>query len=124
MVDRLITASTNSKPFSFISHPVPECSCLRHDSGLASMHYSSPAANSPVMSALGVVGRCPAWMQSNLTLQSKEKENEDDFDEDNSTSSGLFFQPNGGNNEDRGGESNNKEENQLDDQDELDGGER
>lgn len=115
LVDGLIEASRVSKPMSFISHPLPECSCLRHDSAETSTHASGPSHHSLLLAALRVVHRCLAWMESDLILQSKEKENEEDFDEVDSTS-GLFFGHNGGTHEGGGGvESNNKEEAQLED---------
>jgi hypothetical protein len=124
LLDGLIEASTNSKPKSFLSHPVPECSCLMHDSTETSIHASSPSTQSQVQAAFGAAHRCPAWMDGDLIMRSKDKDNEEDLDEDDSTSSGLFFRPSSENHESAGGESNNKEEAQLDDQEELDGGER
>lgn len=124
LLDGLIEASTKSKPLSFLSHPVPECSCLMYDSTETSVHASSPSTQSQVQAALGVAHRCPAWMNSDLISRSKDKDNEEDLDEDDSTSSGLFFRHSGDNHESGGGESNNKEEAQLDDQEELEGGER
>ncbi|KAL5582069.1 hypothetical protein UlMin_014511 [Ulmus minor] len=134
LVDGLIEASKTSKPLSFISHPVPECSCLRRDSAETTTthaptrstktHAPSPTT-SQVLAALGVVHRCPVWMDTDLVSLSREKENDEDLDEDDSSSSsGLFFRQNGGNNEGGVGESSNKEEVQMDDQEELEGGER
>lgn len=124
LIDGLIEASTKSKPMSFLSHPVPECSCLMYDSTETEVHASSPSTQSQVQATLGVVHQCPAWMKSDLILRSKDKDNEEDLDEDDSTSSGLFFRQGGENHESGGGESNNKEEAQMDDQEELEGGER
>ncbi|XP_041007607.1 O-fucosyltransferase 27-like isoform X1 [Juglans microcarpa x Juglans regia] len=123
LLDGLMEASTKSKPLSFLSHPVPECSCLRYDSKETSFHSSSPSTQSQVQAALGVGHQCPAWMDSDLILHSKDKDNEEDLDEDNSTSSGLFFRNSGESHESGGGGSNNKEV-QLDDLEELEGGER
>ena len=129
LVDGLIEASARSKPLSFISHPVPECSCLRHDpagksiNATPSPHASTPS-HSQVLSALGVVHYCPGWMENDLTLPSKDKENEETLDEDDSTSSGLFFRKNNGDHDGGNGDISNKEETQLEDQEELEGGER
>lgn len=125
LVDGLLEASRASKSKSFISHPVPECSCLRHDSAEKPTQASStPTTTSEVLAALGVVHRCPVWMDDESTLHSREKENEEDFDEDDSISSGLFFDQDNGNHAGGGaGELNNKEEAQLEDQEE-EGGER
>ncbi|KAK7841581.1 o-fucosyltransferase 27 [Quercus suber] len=124
LIDGLIEASTKSKPMSFLSHPVPECSCLMYDSTEIEVHASSPSTQSQVQASLGIAHQCPAWMKSDLILRSKDKDNEEDLDEDDSTSSGLFFRQGGENHESGGGESNNKEEAQMDDQEELEGGER
>ena len=121
LLDGLTEASTRSKPLSFLSHPVPECSCLRHDPNETSRNASSPF-NSQLDAALGTVQHCPVWMDNEIISRSKDKENEEDLDEDDSSASGLFFRHSGGNHESGGGEIN-KEEAQLDDQDELEGGE-
>ena len=122
LLDGLTEASKWSKPLSFISHPVPECACLRYDSFDTSSNATSPST-SQVWAALGVAHRCPAWMDSDLISQSKEKENEEEMDEDDSKSSEQFFRRPEGKHE-GGAEVNNKEENQFEDQDELEGGER
>ncbi|KAJ6369820.1 hypothetical protein OIU76_028132 [Salix suchowensis] len=108
LIDGVIEASSKSKRFSFLSHPAPECSCLRYD------------PTKPVEASLGVMHSCPKWMDSEIQTQSKDKETEEDSDEDVSSSSGLFFKNNGGNNQNGGGELM-KEESQLDDQEEIEG---
>ncbi|KAJ7000747.1 O-fucosyltransferase 27-like [Populus alba x Populus x berolinensis] len=120
LIDGVIRASTKSKPLSFLSHPVPECSCLRYDLTKKSLHVSSPSTQAPVEAALGVMHHCPKWMDSGIKTKSKDKEIEEDPDEDISSSSGLFFRNSGGNHESGGGELI-KEESQLDDQEELEG---
>ncbi|XVF71328.1 hypothetical protein PTKIN_Ptkin12aG0028200 [Pterospermum kingtungense] len=121
LIDGLIEASNKSKSSTFLSHPVPECACLRPDSGETSFNASSPsAALSQVPTAPGVLHRCPAWMDGEKSSSSKEKENEEDIDENDPSSSGLFFLHNGSH--DVGGEDINlKEESQFEDQEE-DGG--
>lgn len=123
LLDDLVEASKKSKPFSFLSHPLAECSCLRYDSSKTSTNASSLSTSSQLLTALGVSHRCPAWMDTHPVSQLKEKETEDDLDDDDSTSSSLFFGQNGGNHE-GDGEVNNKDENQFEDQEELEGGER
>jgi hypothetical protein len=120
LMDGVMRASTESKPLSFLSHPVPECSCLRYDHAKRSLHASSPSSRAPVEAALGVVHHCPMWMDSGIKTKLKDKEIEEDPDEDISSSSGLFFRNSGGNHESGGGELI-KEESQLDDQEELEG---
>lgn len=118
-----MVALKKSKPFSFLSHPVPECSCLRYNSFETSTNASSPSTLLQLWTALGVSHQCPAWMDTDSVSQLKEKENEDDLDDDDSTSSGLFFGQNRENHE-GDGEANNKDESQFEDQEELEGGDR
>ena len=67
-----------------------------------------------VRAALGVVHRCPAWMDGEKSSSSKEKEHEEDIDENDPSASGLFFQHTGSHNV--GGEDINlKEESQFED---------
>ncbi|EFH53468.1 hypothetical protein ARALYDRAFT_484728 [Arabidopsis lyrata subsp. lyrata] len=121
ILEGLIESSKRSKAFSFLSHPVPECSCITR------AHPVSNASN------LGVTHRCPQWVDGIVNERSKDYKNaekEEDFDEEDLSSSGLFFGHkesggnNNGNNETVNSEANNKEEGQLEDQEELEGGER
>ncbi|GAV60096.1 O-FucT domain-containing protein [Cephalotus follicularis] len=122
LLDGLTEASTRSKALSFLSHPVPECSCMRHDLSEPSSHASSPnRSQSHVQDALGVLHHCPAWMNKEIISSSKDKETEEDLDEDDPSSSGLFFRHNGRNQESGGADS--KEEAHFEDQEELEGGE-
>ncbi|GLT56361.1 hypothetical protein SLA2020_294050 [Shorea laevis] len=121
LLDGLIEASNKSKSSSFLAHPVPECSCLRYDSVEKSTNAS--ANHFQVKAALGVVHHCPAWMLREMVPRSKDKENEEDLDENDSSSSGLFFQHASGNHVSGGEEIIIKEEAQLEDQEELEGGE-
>ncbi|XP_015962598.1 O-fucosyltransferase 27 [Arachis duranensis] len=122
LLDGIIEASNNSKPSSFLSHPVPECSCSRHNANEVSKNSSVPSA-SQIWTALGVSHQCPAWMDAGPVPQTKDKENEDDLADDDSIS-GLFFAPSGVNQGGGEAEVGTKEENQFEDQDELEGGER
>lgn len=120
LLEGLIEASTISKSISFLSHPVPECSCSRQEPDLA----SSPSTQSQAQAGgLGVVHRCPAWMQSESGSRSKDKQSEEDNDEDDPTSE-SFFGYNSENRVEGSGEMNSKEAILLNDQEELDGGER
>lgn len=123
ILEGLIESSKRSKAFSFLSHPVPECSCIRR---------AHPVSNASLVEAnLRVTHRCSQWMDGVVIERSKDSKNaekEEDIDEEDSSSSGLFFghKGNGGNsnNETVNSEANNKEEGQLEDQEELEGGER
>lgn len=119
LVDGAIEASAKSKPFSFLSHPVPECSCSRSNITETSAHTSRPSSHTQVDAVLGVTHHCPRWMDGETISRSKDKETEEVLDEDVS-SFGLFFKNGVGSHESGGGEIN-KEENQLEDQEELEG---
>lgn len=121
LLDGLIEASNKTKPLSFLSHPVPECSCLRYDTVEKSSNGSTPASPLQVKSALGNIAKCPGWMGKEVIPRSKDKENEEDMDENDPSSSGLFFQ--NANHENGGEEITGKEEVQLEDQEELESAE-
>ncbi|XAR51612.1 hypothetical protein NMG60_11006288 [Bertholletia excelsa] len=116
LFEGLINESTQSKPICFLSHPLPECSC--------STSRASSQNQSQVHSALGVSQHCPAWMENGTTSISRDKEKEEDLDEDDSTSSGLFFGRTSVNHGGGDGEVNNKDEAQVEDQEEIEGGDR
>jgi len=120
LLDGIREASNKSKLQSFLSHPVPECSCSRRDSFEVSKNSSSPST-SQLWKALGVDRRCPAWMDSGPVSVPKDKENEEDVDEDDSVSE-LFFRQSAENHE-GDAEVNTKEDNQFEDQ-EDEGGDR
>ncbi|KAF8012754.1 hypothetical protein BT93_I0799 [Corymbia citriodora subsp. variegata] len=123
LLDGLRGASVQSKSLSFLSHPVPECSCSSRGPAEPTSHASSPPHS--VHAALGSVHHCPAWMDTGVTSLSLEKEHDEDLDEDDTSSSGLFLRNSGSDtaHENGGGEAS-KEEAQLEDQEELEGGER
>ncbi|KAI3452171.1 hypothetical protein Pfo_008836 [Paulownia fortunei] len=126
LVDGLTEELTRSKPLSFLSFPVPECSCLRGDPSEVSINASSPSAHSPLHDVLGAMHRCPSWMDSDVVSPPRDKESEEDnVDEDDSElpAAALLFRQSGESNE-GGVEMSNKEETQMEDQEELEGGER
>lgn len=138
LVDGLTETARNSKPLSFLSHPVPECSCWRDDhtskertKTRVGTRTLGPSSNhSDLQTALGVLQSCPSWMdRDKASVKLREKENEDDVDDDvNAGSAGVLFRSAGGGNGGISGETNtstsNKEENQMDDQEEPEGGDR
>ncbi|KAK2972778.1 hypothetical protein RJ640_027873 [Escallonia rubra] len=124
LLDGLTEESSRSKPLSFLSFPVPECSCLRSESTGKSIDGSSPSAHLHLPAALGVTHPCPAWMDNDVSSHLRGKENEEDLDEDDSTSSGLFFEHINGNHEDGGAELSSKDDGQMEDQEELENGDR
>lgn len=128
LLNGLAEASTRLKPMAFLAHPVPECSCMRHAdlTKETSSRSLGPSTQFQALIALGVVHRCPAWMNADLTTtpRSRDRENEEDIDENDSTLSGLFFRRGDGKLEIGVGEISNKEEPHMDDTEELEGGER
>ncbi|KAJ4973999.1 hypothetical protein NE237_007173 [Protea cynaroides] len=122
ILDGLTESSTRSKPLSFLSHPVPECSCLRHDPSEAPSHTLSPSNHSQVQAALGVEYPCPAWMDGYVISHSpKDNDNEEDLNEEDPTS--RWFVQHSSSYE-IGSVSPIKEEAQMEDQEELESGER
>lgn len=71
----------------------------------------------------GQVDQCPSWMNGPTSVQSKEETEEED-DKDDSTSSGLFLGLGNGDQQGDIGDVSNKEEALVEDQEELEGGER
>ncbi|XP_059284651.1 O-fucosyltransferase 27 [Lycium ferocissimum] len=123
LTDGLLEESKISKLQSFLAFPVPECSCIANDSTKRSVNSSSsiPKFEMPVFS--GQVDRCPSWMDGPTSSQSRE-ETEEENEKDDSASSGLFFWLSNGNQEGDIGDVSNKEEALVEDQEELEGGER
>lgn len=122
LLDGLTEASVKSKSLSFLSYPVPECSCSSHDPAKSTSHTSSSSHS--LHAALGSVHHCPAWMDTGVTSLSIEKERDEDLDEDDTSSSGLFLRNSSGAAHENGSGEASKEEAQLEDQEELEGGER
>uniref|UniRef100_A0A7C9EHV2 O-fucosyltransferase family protein n=1 Tax=Opuntia streptacantha TaxID=393608 RepID=A0A7C9EHV2_OPUST len=124
LLDGLTEASNNSRPLSFLSHPIPECSCLR----------KKPASNTPLDStsstgfspqaSLGIKHSCPAWMGVSLNSRQKEKENDEDIYVDDAWIPAFFFGRSMENQGTSNGGSATREETPLDDQEELEGGDR
>ncbi|KAL0377641.1 UNVERIFIED_CONTAM: O-fucosyltransferase 27 [Sesamum radiatum] len=128
LVNGLAEELRRSKPLSFISFPVPECSCLRGEPSevSVSVNASSSSAHSSLHDVLGPMQPCPSWMDADVASSPKDKDSEqDDVDEDEPDLPGaaLLFQQSVVNNE-NGVELSSKEETQMEDQEELEGGER
>lgn len=125
LIDGLAEEYNRSKQLSFLSFPVPECSCMKQDSSDKSFRASSPSPHSKLSTLFGVMQECPAWMDGDTVSQLKEKEGEEEFEEDESQSSGLFFEQSSSDSQvGGGGEINSKEDTQMEDNEELEGGER
>ncbi|KAL3526639.1 hypothetical protein ACH5RR_011295 [Cinchona calisaya] len=124
LIDGLAEEFTRSKQLSFLSFPVPECSCLRQTSLEKSSHASGPSPSSRLPAFLGATHSCPGWMDGDVIAQSKDKESEEELEEDDSTTTGLFFGQSNANQEAGDGEINSKEDTQMEDNEELEGGDR
>ncbi|KAL5987476.1 hypothetical protein ACLOJK_035224 [Asimina triloba] len=115
LVDGLTDAALNSKPQTFLSHPVPECLCF----SFKHLEESGPSGSMRYGVSLGVKHHCPVWMDVEMvTRADKDKEREDDLDEDDSTL-GQFFR--GSDQEVGGSELSDKEESHMEDQEEEGG---
>lgn len=114
LLEGLKNESTRSKPLSFLSHPLPECSCWSPlPTKKTRSHASNPSIRSQVQASLGVTRQCPGRINSDSrSAQLWDDDKEEDLDEEDATSSGLFFQSTGV------AEVNSKEEAHLDDQEE------
>ncbi|XP_031117718.1 O-fucosyltransferase 27 isoform X2 [Ipomoea triloba] len=128
LVDGLVKESKRTRPLSLLAFPIPECSCTMHVSTEKSANASSPSPHSQISDSLGPLRRCPSWMMNDHAISQSKEESEEDVDLDDSLSSGLFFRQtnnnNNNNHEGDSGEISNKEEALVEDQEELEGGER
>lgn len=121
IIDGLAEESTKSKSLSFLSFPVPECTCLRPESEELN-HSSSPSVPSQFPAGLGGMHPCPTWMNNNTISLPNDKETDEDLDDDVTTSQ-LLFRSSSENHEGDGEEINTKEDTQMEDQEEIEGGE-
>lgn len=122
VLDGINTAFKNMKPLSFLSHPIPECSCRKQDHSGRSLYSSSPSNHSQIQVALGVHHQCPAWMGTYATsLSPKDKENEDDLDDEDPISELFLWHAR---HQEAGNRETNDKEVPMEDQEELEGGER
>ncbi|XP_073123999.1 O-fucosyltransferase 27 [Henckelia pumila] len=125
LIDGLIQESARSKTLSFLSFPIPECSCLRNNPAEVSSHASSPSARSQLHNALGAMHHCPSWMDG-VPSGSMDKEDDEYLEKDDSDSpaTGLLFRQSDAGESPEGVEVSSKEDAQIEDQEELEGGER
>ncbi|XP_051118964.1 O-fucosyltransferase 27 [Andrographis paniculata] len=127
LIDGLAEELTRSKRVSFLSFPLPECSCYSgggdDDPVRSIVNASSPSVLSPLRNVLGSMQRCPSWVEDSLPDKETETDNVDEDESDSLVAAPLFQQSGSGNNE-AGVEMSNKEETQMEDQEELDGGDR
>ncbi|KAG1327456.1 putative O-fucosyltransferase 27 [Cocos nucifera] len=119
-LDGLDEASMNLKPLSFLSHPIPECSCLRQDRLEAAARNAAGTSKRLNSRALfGVTYSCPAWMETDI---SRVSEKEVDIEEAGDLLSEQIFQWK--NSQEIGGtEINGREDAQIVDEEYLEGGE-
>lgn len=117
ILDGLTESFSNSKPHTFLSHPVPECSCMSHEPIKASHRSFSPSSPLKAQVSLRVENHCPAWMDNDITLLDESEEELVDDD----PISGQFFQQSTSS-EVVGAEMGSKEDARMEDQEELEGG--
>ncbi|XP_049394239.1 O-fucosyltransferase 27 [Solanum stenotomum] len=123
LIDGLLEESKISKSRSFLAFPVPECSCIANDSMKRLVNTSSPMPKYDIPVFSGQIDQCPSWMNVPTSSQSTE-ETEEENDKDDSASSGLFLWLGNGDQEGDSGDISSKEEALVEDQEELEGGER
>ncbi|XP_021736867.1 uncharacterized protein At1g04910-like isoform X3 [Chenopodium quinoa] len=116
LLDGPVEAFNTSKPISFLSHPVPECSCLRGK--------TSPSAGFNPQAAFKVQHSCPSWMGVNVNSRLKEKESDDEVYVDDGFISSFFFGHGSENQGANNGVNASREEAHLEDQEELEASER
>ncbi|GAA0185006.1 hypothetical protein LIER_32294 [Lithospermum erythrorhizon] len=114
----------NSRPQSFLSFPVPECLCKAHDGTVKSTNATSTTPRAQVLASLKVTYSCPAWMHDDIAYSTRDKDEEEDPDEDDSKSMGSFFWQTSETQEAGFGEVTSKDDTPMEDQEELEGGER
>ncbi|KAL3624100.1 O-fucosyltransferase 27 [Castilleja foliolosa] len=114
--DGLVEELTRSKPLSFLSFPFPECSCSSSDQ----VKVNTSSSLHDVL--LRNMQRCPSWMDSGPGDKGAEDDGGEDDDSDPPAAT-ILFQQSGDSNE-AVAEMGNKEETQMDDQEELEGGEK
>lgn len=122
IVDGLAEDLVRSKPLSVLSFPVPECTCWRGDPRRALTNASSTL--SPLRKVLKSMHRCPPSMDNELPLlrngESEQDDTDDDGDDDSPGTAPLFRTSSNG-----ATEMGSKEESQaLEDQEELEAGEK
>ncbi|XP_021739376.1 uncharacterized protein At1g04910-like isoform X3 [Chenopodium quinoa] len=116
LLDGPLEAFNTSKPISFLSHPVPECSCSRGK--------TSPSSGFNPQDAFKVQHSCPSWMGVNVNSRLKEKESDDEVYVDDGFISSFFFGHGSENQGASNGVNASREETHLEDQEELEASER
>jgi len=74
-IDGFIAAALQSKPLSFLSHPLPECSCTTSKSPIL-----NPLKDSNGKIIYGDEEKCPEWMVKSLAMISSKVSNSNDED--------------------------------------------
>lgn len=130
MIDGLTDELAKSKPLSFLSFPIPECSCMgsSQPSSQIPVNASSTLSHPPLHDMFATMAKCPSSMDNNSILRARNQGSEEDGDdvyedEPDSEDAALLFREGGESNE-GGGETSNKEEAQMDDQEDVEGGDR
>ncbi|KAL2896065.1 O-fucosyltransferase 27 [Bienertia sinuspersici] len=116
LLDGPTEAFNTSKPLSFLSHPIPECSCSRGK--------TSPSTGFNPRAAFKIWRSCPSWMDNTVKSRLKEKEAEDDVYVDDGFISSIFFGRSTENQGSSNGGNAGREEAHLEDQEEVENGER
>ncbi|KAL6572800.1 O-fucosyltransferase 27 [Orobanche hederae] len=117
-INGLTDGLTESKPLSFLSFPVPECSCSRNDPRSVPFNGSRP-----LHSILRTMQQCPSWMDGGITALPGDEDTDSEDDSD-PPAAALLFRQSAETIDAVVETSSNKDESQMEDQEELEGGER
>lgn len=84
----LVNMSLNSKPDSFLSHPLPECACQIPKTLGASAINSNPVRDPKNRILYGGEDICPEWMKHGMMAPLEKEKDEEDDSEDVEANSG------------------------------------
>lgn len=92
------------------------------------VNVSSHLAHPPLHDVFAAMAKCPSWMDKNVISRARNGGSEEDVDdvyedEPDSEDAAVLFREGSESNE-GGGETSNKEETQMDDQEDVEGGDR
>ncbi|KAF6169139.1 hypothetical protein GIB67_038636 [Kingdonia uniflora] len=121
-LDGLNEVGKSSNLLSFLSHPVPEYSCIKHNNLELSSDSSSQSTYSQLKVALGVGYKYPVWIDNIPNSYSSEsKGKQDDLEDEDPTSQLFLWNVVSG---DVGGAEANNKEMQMEDREEIENGEK
>eukprot|EP01018_Ginkgo_biloba_P024408 Gb_02584 [translate_table: standard] len=88
----LIDLSLKTKPLSFLSHPLPECSCRTHKVSEGALHHKGFVKDPQSGIVYGGEEDCPGWMDSGIVVPSDKDGDEEEDPDGVERIPGQFFQ--------------------------------